>query len=533
MIGFELSPGGTGGLPRQATPLAAFFRQGGGTRVALAQGVGGDVTVWTEVGPQHAACLRLDNEDPNTRLSWRETLIAELRNVYPIGRMSLTGSWSQLQTSGSGHSGSYTGNRAISTGSTGAAASVTVDRAEPYDLWINYTGRTNGGYLRVDIDGSQALVNEIVDPDQLGFKAFPTYSVSDLTRRQSVKVASGLIGSHDVSFRLGGTATPGGNVIMVEAVVISGALNDPDILPPLWTAGATYAMGDEVQFGGTFYAARGNGVSGTAGPTHTGGIGSDGALDWRADNRPTYPELVAIDYASEREYAVRFDVAGDTTELGGQTHGNEVVNARSIMLDGSVWVPNEAGNGLSLGTQVTLVEDLTWQTHAGVTVGNCQLSRSVTPGAVSHSAELTGTGPDMDVAWFYTSMLPIIRWDGESKSTVTDTVHVPTHASVNLADFEGEVPTNRDFPAQTRMGLTGQVRDAVLLYGHESAILPTTTISLAKLDSFLRPNIDGRSEGGGQDWTAKGYVIASAPGGLRIESGDTFGFSSRHVLAVS
>lgn len=533
MIGFELSPGGTGGLPRQATPLAAFFRQGGGNQVALAQGVGGDVTVWTEVGPHHAACLRLDSENPNTRLSWRETLIAELRNVYPVGRMSLTGSWSQMQTSGSGRSGSYTGNRAISTGSTGAAASVTVDRAEPYDLWINYTGRTNGGYVRVDIDGSQALVNEIADPDQLGYKAFPTYAATDLTRRQSVKVASGLTGAHDVSFRLGGTASPGGNVIMVEAAVISGALGDPDILPPFWTEGASYAMGDEVQFGGTFYAARGNGVSGIVGPTHTGGVGSDGALDWKADNRPTYPEFVAIDYASEREYAVRFDVAGDTTELGGQTHGNETVNARSIMLDGSEWVPTETGSGLSLGSQIMFVEDLTWQTQAGAPVGSCQLARTVTPGAISHSAELTGTGPRMDIAWFYTSMLPIIRWDGESQSTVTDTVHVPSHATVNLADFAGQTPTNRDFPAQTRMGLTGQVSGAVLLYGHESAILPTTTISMAKLDSFLRPNIDGRSESGSQDWTAKGYVIATAPGGLRIENGDKIGFSSRHVLAVT
>ena len=95
MIGFELSPGQTGTVPKLAAPLAPFFRHGGGTHVAIAQGVAGDVTVWTEVGPDHAAVLRLDNEDPTTRLSWRETLIAELRNVYPVGRMTLTGSWSQ------------------------------------------------------------------------------------------------------------------------------------------------------------------------------------------------------------------------------------------------------------------------------------------------------------------------------------------------------------------------------------------------------------------------------------------------------
>ena len=46
---------------------------------------------------------------------------------------------------GSGFAASYTGNRAISTGSTGASATVQVGRDAPYDMWINYTGRTSGG----------------------------------------------------------------------------------------------------------------------------------------------------------------------------------------------------------------------------------------------------------------------------------------------------------------------------------------------------------------------------------------------------
>ena len=522
----------TGAVPKLSAPLAAFFRHGGGANVAIGAGVAGDVTVWTEVGPHHAAVLRLDNEDPTTRLSWRETLIAELRNVYPVGRMTLTGSWSQLQTSGSGQSGSYTGNRAISSSSTGAVATVNVDRAEEYDLWINFTGRTSGGYARVDIDGDQALVNEISDPDNLGFKAFPTYTETDLSRRQSIKVASGLTGAHEVSLRFGGAASPGGGVIMIEAVAITGTLADPDILPPLWEAGKTYQMGDEVQFGGTFYAARANGVSGTTGPTHTGGIDTDGALDWRADNRPTYPEFVAIDYPSEREYAVRFETGGAMTEVGGQTHGNEVLTARTIQLDGATWVPSTSGNGLSVGQQVSFVEDLTWQTEAGADVGTCQLTRVIAAGSINGGVEVTGTGPQLDFEWFYTTMLPLVRWDGESKTTVFDTVHAPTYPIVTLADFAGAVPTNQDFYGQTRMGMSGQVLGQSLRYGHEAAILPTTTADVAPLDSFLRPNIEGHSEGGSQDWTAKAYVSASGPSGLTISSGETIGFSSRHVLSV-
>lgn len=358
MIGFELALGATQ-RPPMAPPLAAFFRYGGGQSVAISDGINGGLTVWTELGDNHAARLRLDNDDPSTRLSWRETLIAELRNVYPVGAMTVSGSWSQLQSSGSGRAGSYTGNRAISTGSASATAEVTVDRAAPYDVWVHYTARTSGGYVRVDIDGAQSLVNEIVDPAGLGFKAFPTYSAVDLQRRQAVKVASGLTGSHDVTISFGGAATPGGGAIMIEAIAISGALSDPRILPPLWAPGATYAMGDEVQYGGMFYAARVGGVSGMAGPTHSAGIASDGALDWRADDRPTYPEFVAIDYPSEREYAIRFDVAGAVTEVGGQTHGHEALVTRSVSVDGVPFVPSMTGMGLQVGTSLTFVEDTT------------------------------------------------------------------------------------------------------------------------------------------------------------------------------
>ncbi|MEL6683087.1 MAG: hypothetical protein AAFQ09_10655, partial [Pseudomonadota bacterium] len=227
MIGLELSLGrAQRGFP-DPQPLAAFFLAGQGQHVALGSGVGGGLSIWTELSENHAAWMQLDNNDPSTRLSWRETLVAELRNIYSVGDFTLSTGWSQLQSSGSGLSGSYTGNRAVSTSSASATADVTVSRATPYDVWIHYTSRTSGGYVRVDIDGGQTLVNEIDDPASLGFKAFPTYSETDLQRRQSIQIASGLTGSHDITIRNGGAAAPGGNAIMIEAVAITGSLADP------------------------------------------------------------------------------------------------------------------------------------------------------------------------------------------------------------------------------------------------------------------------------------------------------------------
>jgi hypothetical protein len=532
MLGFELSPGGQAALTRAPLPLAAFFGHGGGASVALAAGLDGGLTIWSEVGPRHAACLILDNDDPTTRFSWRETLIAQLRNVYPVGALTLTGSWSQLQSSGSGLGGSYTGNRAVSTSATSANASVTVGRDAPYDLWLHFTGRTSGGYVKVEIDGTQDAVNEISDPAGLGFKAFSAYSPTDMQRRQTMKVASGLSGLHDVTVSYGGAASPGGSSILIEAVSISGALADPHILPPLWQPGMPYEIGDEVQFDGTFYAARANGTSGQTPPSHTNGIASDGAMDWRADFRPTYPEFVAIDYASEREYAARFAVAGVVTEVGGQTHGNEVLGARVIMLDGIVWTPQTSGNGLSVGNAITITEDTTWQTQLGADVTTCQLTRSVTAAGIRHDVQMVGLGPQMDLEWFYAGMLPMVHWDGESATTVIETVAQTGGGPVNLADYSGVAPPNVDFAAVFRLGLSGTARGAAIKYGHEAGALALAGNSLAGFSAFLRPNLDARTASGGLDWAAKAYVAADLQGGLSIAANDIVGFYSRHVIAV-
>ena len=527
MIGFEITPGQPQGGP--PLPLAAFFARGGGQAVAIAPAPAGGLTIWSEIAPNHAACLRLDNGNTATRLSWRETLVMELRNVYPVGDLTLTGSWSQLQTSGSGVSDSYTGNRAISTSSATAQANVTVDRVAPYDLWVHYTGRTSGAYCRVEIDGAQTLVNEITDPAGLGFKAFSTHSATDLQRRQSVKVASGLTGSHTVTLKHGGAATPGGTTLMVEAVAITGTLSDPRILPPAWQPGHAYVMGDEVQYGGTYYAARATATSGTTPPSHTNGIGSDGALDWRADNRPTYPRFVSIDYASEREYAARCIVGGVTADIGGQTHGNEVLQSQSILLDGAPWAP-VAGAGLDVGSHIAITETTTWQAGAGI--ADCTLTRQVTPGTVAHDVTLTGTGPVATVEWLYVGMAPVVRWDGESRTTVVDTIAVGDTSPVGLATYAAQNPANLEYPGARRIGIAATIDGVGLRYGLLAGVAPGTANAINQFDTFVRPNLDATSESGGLDWKAKAYITGGAAGGLTFGAGDGLGFYSRHVFGI-
>lgn len=528
MIGLELTPGQSAAPPG---PLAEFFARGTGQAVALAGGPGGGLTAWAEIAPDVAVCLRYDNTDPRTRLSWRETLVAKLRNIYPIGDMTLTASWSHLQSSGSGLSGSYTGNRAISTTAPAAQATVIVDRAASYDLWVYYTGRSSGAYCRVDIDGSQSLVNEIGDPAALGFKAFSTHSALDLQRRQSVKVASGLTGSHTVTLTHGGAASPGGSTLMIEAVAITGSLSDPRILPPVWQPEHAYTIGDEVQWRGTFYAARATGISGLTPPGHLAGIGTDGALDWRADTRSTYPRFVCIDYASEREYAARCSIDGATVEIGGQTHGNEVLHDRTVMLDGAPFAPETTGTGLRIGSHIAITETTQWQSGGGP-LADCVLTRQITPGAVAHDVIVTGSGPVADVEWLYVAMAPMVRWDGESGTTVVDTVATGDAIPVILAEFAGENPPNLIYPGARTIGISGQIGDIALRYGVIAGPRQEIGNLINQFDSFLRPNLKAAQAGGSLDWETKAYIEGGAEAGLTFAGGDVLGFFSRHVFGT-
>ena len=529
MIGLELSPAYTSAAP-PPQPLASFFAPGDGQYVALCAAPAGALTIWTEIGANFAAAMRLDANDAGNRYSWRETLVMELRNVYPIADLALTGSWSQLQSSGSGLQGSYTGNRAISTSSMVSTATVSVDRAAPYDLWVYYTGRTGGAYCRVDIDGAQSVVNEIDDPADLGFKAFTTSTSSDLARRQAVKVASGLSGSHMITITNGGAASPGGTTLMIEAVGISGSLNDPRILPPSWAASTSYTMGDEVQHGGVYYTARATGTSGLTAPAHTGGIASDGALAWRADNRPTYPKFVAIDYASEREYAAELSVAGNLTTLGGQTHGNESLISHSVLLDGASWIPAQGINGLSIGTAVSIAENTTWRRAEGGDIGECQLQRQITPGEIRHEVTVIGTGATVDFSWVYAGMVPLVRWDGENESFVFDQVDAVGQAATILNDFAGVTPANIDFASVSRIGISGNIYETPIAYGHEAGASPVSGNVLNEFDTILRPNINASTASGGLDWIAKAYVNTGA---FQFGAGDVLGFYSRHVLRMT
>ncbi|MDB4112274.1 hypothetical protein N9571_06980, partial [Yoonia sp.] len=202
-------------------------------------------------------------------------------------------------------------------------------------------------------------------------------------------------------------------------------------------------------------------------------------------------------------------------------------------LDSVAWVPETAGNGLSIGTAITIVEETTWQTQVGAEVATCQLTRNITPAGIRHDVQLAGIGPQADFEWFYAGMLPMVHWDGESATTVIQTVAQAGGDPVVLADYAGVNPPNVNFAGVTRLGLSGSIGDVAIRYGHEAGALALQGNSLVDFAAFLRPNLDARTASGSLDWAAKAYVAADLQGGLSLAENDILGFYSRHVIAVT
>lgn len=157
----------------------------------------------------------------------------------------------------------------------------------------------------------------------------------------------------------------------------------------------------------------------------------------------------------------------------------------------------------------------------------------MTPGSVRHDVVVDATGPQFDVEWFYAGMVPMVRWDGESGSTVVDTVEALESPTVTLASFAGAIPPNVEFAEASRLGMSGQVNGTGFVYGHEAGATAVVGNILGELGAFLRPNLEGRSESGSLDWPAKAYVQPRSTTGMSLNAGQSAGFFNRHVFAMT
>lgn len=501
--------------------------------MAIERGPEDKIKVYSQLGGTSYVCAVLDG-GPSGRLSWRRTnFCASLRKIYPVNELTLSGSWAQYQSSGSGANVSYVGNRVIAASAANAEAEAEVSGTDEYSVYVAYTGRTTGAYCRVDIDGSQDLVNEIDDPASLGFKAFSTVTAVNLSFRQYKKVASGLTGSHTVKVSFGGNDA--GGALMIEAIAVDAVISDEKIAPPQWQPSTAYTQGDEVQHNGTYYVARANATSDSgSGPTHTSGVASDGTMDWNASYKTTYNEWVTIDYASEREYAAYAKITAGG-EIGGQTHGNETLVSRGIKVDGAAWSETGEFHVVTTGKRITIDESVTWVHANDSTMASATLLRAYQNGAFKHELSVEITTATVDLGWLYPAMMPMVSWDGESNKRVFSTIETDSGTVIDLDNHSGGVAT--DINAGEALQITANATvDGVSF----SYVAKTDRATMAGFDNansrcFVRPNINGASAAGGTDWQVKGY-FARAVDASNVETffdGDLLQLNSEHRFRLS
>jgi hypothetical protein len=503
------------------------LRHGGAAPMdaGISRASSGGLYIWLQ--PDDGKCVRalLSSPDATQRMSWRRTDFANLRSVYTVGEMTSSGAWGQLHTSGGAYSGSYVGNRARNTVDAGAYLETSVSRvhSKKYDLWVAYTKRTAGAFCRVDIDGSQDLVNEISDPSGLGFKAFSTAGPVDLVRMQWIKVASGLTGEHSVRVAHGGSDA--GVNLIIEAVGITADISDPRINPPEWLPSTSYTIGDEVQHGGVYYACRATGTSGVVGPTHLSGIGSDGLMDWRADYKTTYQRWVTVDYISEREYAVRIKKTA-TAEVGGQTHLNDTLLSRSIFADGVPWSESSPFSAITVAKKITLQESTIWGHPDDATLAECVLYRTVGSASISHRAEVQFTTDGAEMGWSYPAMMPFVSYDGELAERCFTEITPLGYPVIDLDSYDGASNPNVTIGPVYSCSVSGVIDGSPIEY--RCTVSPESVNSYEDGAFFVRPNVSGGTTSGPADWTAKNYFARQVVG-AEIFSGDEFVvFESTH-----
>ncbi len=522
----------------------AAFEQGAAIAVEPYNGAT-RLGIWMQLKRGVWARERYDIDTPTLSMSRRQISIVPTMALYRAKDMGQTGAWNAATTtSTTGSSQRHVSNTAIATATVGrklTQALVPYD-SQAYDLFISVTKRTAGGFLKVTIDGAQTLVNEIVDPQSLGFKAINCYGPVDNTRRQFVKVASGLTGNHTLVVECvagvptGSSAVTTGTVT-VEAALITSELQDARTRPLHWAAGQVIAIGDEREYGGRYYCATTAGTTGATPPTHGSGNVSDGTVTWAAAGTiyaSGWIDVRELDYASEVEGAIVLLTYNNVTfDVGGQTHGNDFASNRVIKVDGVVYNYTIAST-IVFGSRAEITETLTWKDGSAVVIANGTRSTVITPGKTVNNKTVTAA-VGFTIATAYGAMLPLCRWDGTWARGLFTHVIKPDGAEYQIDTFHTSAPNaqslGRIYSAALRgsMGTVGN-----LVYAIDVKPRSVKNYSNAGAEAFIEMNVDNTaSPAGALDWKTKLYFARAKATAEIIAVNDVLTFESEHRLTAA
>jgi len=426
----------------------------------------------------------------NCPYSWDQTRIATFVSYIALAynaSLTYTGAWNNLD---SGSADLYIGGHAKWSGT--ATNHVDLTFTGGGDLYVIFIGRTNGGYVKVQIDGSDANANVLPVGGTGSYHFLDTYTAIDLSYKQMVKVATGLTSaSHTVVLTLMSDVNPL-NVSGLSRFYFNGLglVGKDQGIPiqtnthtPQWVTGTTYVTDDWVTNNGKFYFATGGGVAGASAPTCGSGTCSDGTVTWQFSAGSSYDlnSHIIQSAGSQVEYAIQHKPSGASSfqQMGGVVHGNETLTSLIVDVEGQDFVGKPTIGAWISGDTINIVQQING-THpdTGATViATEQLVHRFTSSEITIFHSHKWNVADV-IGWYYTAMWPLYHWGVPTTGSFKyafDNMFTPQGGKKLASSYYGQnnpiVGRSQDFFMQASGGVLQPAGAA----GSPSAVAPTYT----------------------------------------------------------
>lgn len=295
---------------------------------------------------------------------------------------------------------------------------VTNSTTENQPLWIIHSKRDSSHFFNILIDDTK--VDE-----------FDTYiNTSNITKNQIYKSSASVSpGTHKITLELSATknASSSGGRGYIEGIAVGCSLGDEKILPPSHPGqNVSVQKGYEIFYKNSYFRANASGTTGSNDLSSVDGTTSfnDGGVLWSIFQTSSYELLCDRIHRStptEIEYAAFID--GDFNEdIGGQTHGNDVITSYRNFLDGQEIDLYQSNDRFLLGDEFKTITEINWTKNNDDIIAKAKIISSYTSNRFKHSLRVIPTTNFNAGASYLAGMLPFIQRDANGNEPKFDEI---------------------------------------------------------------------------------------------------------------